>query len=52
MSLTFTNVTSLWKSEKRQWVKPSTYAEYIYHLNKHILPFFGPMDSGSINEDS
>lgn len=39
--ITFTQVASLWKADKRQYVKPSTYAAYLQHLNKHILPLFG-----------
>ena len=38
---TFSQVASLWKADKRQYVKPSSYAAYLQHLNKHILPHFG-----------
>ena len=52
MSYTFTQVSCLWKTDKRQWIKPSTYAEYVYHINKHILPYFGGLTASSIKEDS
>lgn len=41
MLLTFTQIASLWKADKRQYVKPSSYAAYVQHLNKNLLPFFG-----------
>ena len=37
----FTRVAQLWKADKRQWVKTSTYCTYVNQLNKHILPYFG-----------
>lgn len=49
MSLTFTQVASLWKADKRQYVKPSSYAAYVHLLNKHLLPFFG--DRSEITAD-
>lgn len=49
MSLTFSQVASLWKADKRQYVKPSSYAAYVQHLNKHLLPFFG--DRSEISAD-
>ena len=39
--LTFSQVSSLWKADKRQYVKASSYAAYVQHLNKHLLPVFG-----------
>ena len=39
--ITFSRVAALWKAEKRKYIKASTYAHYIQHLNKHILPVFG-----------
>ena len=39
--LTFSQVASLWKADKRQYVKASTYASYVQNLNKHLLPVFG-----------
>ena len=50
MSLLFTQVTSLWKDDKRKWVKPSTYAEYILIVNRHILPYFYEMELSSITD--
>lgn len=37
----FSQVAALWKGDKRQYVKPSSYAVYVHHLNKHLLPYFG-----------
>lgn len=37
---TFEKVVTLWKAEKRQWVKDATYAVYLQHLKNYILPFF------------
>lgn len=34
-------VSDLWKREKKQYVKQSTYAAYILILENHILPAFG-----------
>jgi len=52
MSLSFTQVASLWKADKRRWVKPSTYAIYVQIANKHILPFFGHMTAGQLSEET
>ena len=52
MSQSFIQVATLWKTDKRQWIKPSTYAEYVYHLNKHILPFFSKPEAVPITEDT
>ena len=38
---TFSQVAALWKADKRQYVKMSSYAAYVHHLNKHLLPWFG-----------
>ena len=40
MTNSFEAVAAQWKADKRQWVKPSTYATYVTLLNKHLLPFF------------
>lgn len=40
-TITFAQVAALWKADKRQYVKKSSYAAYVQHLNKHILPYFG-----------
>jgi len=40
MSLTFQDVAALWKAEKRQYVKISSYAIYVHLLNRHLLPYF------------
>lgn len=48
MSQSFQKVAVLWKKDKRQWVKPSSYATYVSLLNTHLLPFFG--DRRSISE--
>ena len=34
-------VSDLWKRDKKQYVKQSTYAAYILILENHILPAFG-----------
>ena len=39
--LTITQVVALWKADKRQYVKASSYAAYVHQLNKHLLPRFG-----------
>ena len=52
MSLSFTQVASLWKADKRRCVKPSTYAIYVQIANKHILPFFGELPQEQLNESS
>lgn len=38
--ITFQQLATLWKAEKRQYVKKSSYACYVQHLNKHLLPAF------------
>ena len=40
---TFSEIVSLWKDEKRQYVKQSTYAAYCFLLQNHLLPAFGSM---------
>lgn len=37
----FKELAIRWKAEKRQYVKKTSYACYIHHLNKHLLPVFG-----------
>ena len=39
--LTISQVAALWKADKRKYVKASSYAAYVLHLNKHLLPVFG-----------
>ena len=51
-NLSFHDVTALWKADKRRWVKPSTYAVYVQITNKHILPFFGRINSEELSEES
>lgn len=38
-------IADLWKEEKRQFVKKSTYAAYSLIVDTHILPTFGQMTS-------
>lgn len=38
---TINEVSNLWKRDKKQYVKQSTYAAYILILENHILPTFG-----------
>lgn len=47
---TIREVSDLWKREKKQYVKQSTYATYILTLERHILPFFGNYTDISEND--
>ena len=47
MSLTFQEVASLWKADKRQWIKPSSYATYVRLVHVHLLPYFADCQSFS-----
>jgi integrase len=38
---TFSEIVSLWKINKKLYVKKSTYAAYILLLENHVLPVFG-----------
>ncbi len=37
----FKEIARLWKADKRQYVKKSTFAAYCLHLENHLLPVFG-----------
>lgn len=50
--IAFYDVTALWKTDKRRWVKPSTYAAYVQITNKHILPYFGSIKPEELSEES
>ena len=50
MTKTFEAVAGMWKADKRQWVKPASYATYVILLNKHLLPFFSGKESISESE--
>ena len=39
--ITLSQVAALWKAEKRKYVRKASYAHYVQHLNKHILPALG-----------
>lgn len=41
MSRTFSEVSTLWKADKRLYVKKSSYATYVQLLNTHLLPSLG-----------
>lgn len=41
MAASFAQVADLWKADKRQYIKKSSYSIYLVHLNRHLLPFFG-----------
>ena len=41
--LNFKQVSTLWKEEKRQFVKQSTMSAYLLILENHLLPTFGEM---------
>ena len=40
---TIAEMANLWKEEKRQFVKKSTYAAYSLIVETHILPAFGDL---------
>lgn len=40
MALTFTQVATLWKEEKRKYVKAASYAVYLQLCNHYVLPEF------------
>ena len=48
MTPNFKEIVILWKDQKRQYVKPSTYSTYVQLCNSYILPAFG---SGSHPEE-
>ena len=39
----FSKIVALWKEDKKQYVKRSTFAAYTLLIEKHILPSFGEM---------
>lgn len=41
--MNFDQIAELWKADKRQYVKPSTFAAYNLLLVNHICPVFGKM---------
>ena len=45
MTPTFSELASLWKADKRQYIKPSSYAAYVHLLNRHLIPAFGTRNS-------
>jgi len=45
MTKSFEAVAAMWKADKRQWVKPASYATYVVLLNRHLLPFFSGKES-------
>lgn len=49
MSLTFSEVATLWKADKRLYVKKSSYATYVQLLNTHLIPTLG--ERSSFTED-
>ena len=38
---TFSDVSNLWRAEKRQYVKKSTYAAYCLLIQRHLIPELG-----------
>ena len=40
-AVTVKDVSILWKEDKKKYVKASSYATYMNHVNLHILPVFG-----------
>lgn len=49
MNYNFKNIIELWKKDKSQYVKKSTYSAYVLLLENHIIPFYGEMQD--VNED-
>lgn len=47
---TFSEVAALWKDDKKQYVKKSTYAAYCLVIQSHLLPELGALDD--IGEDA
>lgn len=47
--LKFTTAAQTWLEYIKHHVKRSTYENYVYLLNKHILPYFGELDVRRIN---
>ena len=41
---TFSSVAELWKADKKQYVKKSTYAAYCLIIQSHLIPEMGGMD--------
>ena len=41
---TFSKVAELWKADKKQYVKKSTYAAYCLLIQRHLLPEFGELN--------
>ena len=41
---TFSEVAALWKADKKQYVKKSTYAAYSLLIQSHLLPDFGELN--------
>lgn len=51
MSTQFIQIATAWKADKRQWVKPASYAIYSRLCNSLILPAFsdvGPIDEPAV----
>lgn len=49
---TINEVYKEWIAEKRVFVKESTVAVYMLHLENHILPVFGEKEGGEIDESA
>ena len=39
--MTIQEVCTLWKTDRKRFIKASSYAIYLNHINLHIIPFFG-----------
>ncbi len=44
-TMTIREIASAWKSDKKRYVKQSTYAAYVLILENHILPSFGESET-------
>lgn len=47
---TFEELALLWETDKKAFVKRSTFSIYSLHLHKHLIPAFGPLTSLSETE--
>ncbi|MBN9294432.1 MAG: site-specific integrase [Flavobacteriia bacterium] len=39
----FTQIVALWKTDKKQYVKKSTFSAYVLLIENHLLPIFGSL---------
>lgn len=44
VKLKISQIIDLWKKDKKQYVKKSTYSAYVLLVENHLLPYFGEME--------